>query len=203
MSTWLMGDDRVLPRPLRWVFFTVSLLVLGGIYAATGSEAVQILALFVLTYVVLTVATRRFGQHSDFLEAARHLKPPLGVVAMSFVFLVLWGALIFVAAPDLGLGPWFWPWVVLWPWLEVYIYLAERRLHKDGGAEGWKPMRPLRDSVPAGLATVLLTAAITILQGFAVGEALLTGLLCGFFIFGLSATLIWLWRRANDAQEPA
>jgi hypothetical protein len=177
--------------------------VLGGTYAATGSEGAQVLALFVLTFGLLPAASRRFGESSDLLEASRSRNVPWRVVAMSLAFLVLWGAVIFVAAPDLGLGPWFWWWAVMWPGLEIYTYLAERRLHQGGGAESWKPSRPFRDSVLAGLATVPVIVVITVVQGFEVGEALLTGLLCGCIVFVLGATFIWLWRRANDTKEPA
>jgi hypothetical protein len=196
-----MGGHRVLPRRLRWALFVFGLVALGGSYAATGSEGVQVLALFALTFGIYPAVTGAFGQSSPLIEVARDLNAPFGVVAMSVAFLVLWGALIFVAAPDLGLGPWFWWWAVMWPWLEVYVYLAERRLHRDGAAN-WTPARPLRDSVLAGVITAPVIAVITSLQGFDVGEALLTGCLCGFIVFAIAGAFTWMSRRARDPGSP-
>jgi hypothetical protein len=116
------------------------------------------------------------------------------------LFLLAWGAVIFVAAPDLGLGPWFWSWVVLIPWLEVYLYLAERRLRRDG-ADDWKPVRPTRDTILAGAATAPVITAIMLVEDAGLGEALLTGLLCGCIVFLIAGTFAWMSRRAADGGE--
>jgi hypothetical protein len=158
-----MGGDRTLPRRLRWALFAMGLGVTGGTYAATGSEGLQVLALYVLVFGVYPAMARAFGRPDELTEVLSRRNVPLDVLATSVLFLVSWGALVFFAAPDLGLGPWFWSWVVLIPWLEVYLYLAERRLRRDG-ADDWKPMRPTRDATLAGVATAPVITAIMLIE---------------------------------------
>jgi hypothetical protein len=201
LSAWLAAGDRALPYGLRWGLFAFGLVALGGTYAATGSEAAQVLVLFALAFGIYPAMTRAFGRSDALTELARDRTAPVGVVARSLLFFVLWAALIFVAAPDLGLGPWFWWWVVMWPWLEVYIYLAERRLRRDGGGSSWKPIRPLRDTVVAGLATAPVIAVIALFEGLGVGEALLTGFLCGCIVFLIAGAFTGMSHRAGDAGE--
>jgi hypothetical protein len=153
------------------VVYAFGLAVLGGSYAATGSEGAQVLALFALTFGVYPAVTRAFGQSNDFVEAMRELTVPFGAMAMSVAF------------------------------LELYVYLAERRVNRHGGA-GWKPVRPLRDAVLAGLITVPVIAIITSLQGFDADEALLTGLLCGCIVFAIAGAFTWMSRKARDTGRP-
>jgi hypothetical protein len=196
-----MGDDRMLPRRLRWVFFAASSVVLGASYAATSSEGVQVLALLALTFGVYPAATRALGERSEYAKVARDLSAPRRVMAVSLAFLLLWGALIYVAAPELELGPWFWWWVVFCPWMEVHVLLAEGQLLRSGGA-GWKPARPLRDSLLAGPLTAAVIAVITSLQGARLGEALLTGLLCAGVVLALAGAFVWMSRRAATSPRP-
>ena len=130
---WLFGvpaSDTRVPRPVRLAFFAASLVVLGGTYAATGSAQLQSLALFVLTFGALPVLARRFGRRDDSAEAAQDRNVPGGVLAGAVAFGVLWGVLVILAGTAVGLGPWFLVWLWVGPWLEVFAFLAERRLKR-------------------------------------------------------------------------
>ncbi len=197
VSRWLFGHDARPPRSVRLAFFGVGLVVLAATYAATESEALQLLALFVLIFGVLPALGRRFGAVDDYTKAIQERNVPFSVVALSLAFAIAWATLVFVAVPELGLGPAFWFWVVIWPWAEVLAFLGERRLHRDGGAHTWQPARPLRDSAFAGLATAPCILVITLLQDFDVGEAVATAIACAVGVFGVSGILAWLMRRGQ------
>jgi hypothetical protein len=105
VSRWLFGRSARPRRLVRLAFFVAGLVVLGATYAVTESEGLQLLALFALTFAVLPALSRRFGRRDEYVEAVQDRNPPFGVVALSLAFVVAWGALVFVAAPHLGLGP--------------------------------------------------------------------------------------------------
>jgi len=196
VSRWLTGGRRVLPRGLRWVLFAFGLVVLGGTYAATGSEGAQVLALFALSFGVYPAVNRRFGRPNGLTQEAWGRNPPLRVLVGTLVFFLVWGALFWILDPDLGLGPWFWWWVVVIPCIEVGAFLAERQLGRDAGA-GWKPIRPARDSAVAGILTVPLVTGPLLLADFGPGEALVTGFLCGIIFFAIARTFLWMTERAE------
>lgn len=181
-----VSNTRV-PRPVRLAFFVGGLVVLGGTHALTGSAGFQWLALFVLTFGVLPLSARRFGRRDHFAQAVRDRNVPRGVLARAMVFAVVWGGLIVLAGPAVGLGPWFLVWLWVGPWLEVVAFLAERRFERDGGADDWPPFRPLHASALAGVATVPTIAGIALLQDQSVAEALVSGAACGVVVFVIAA----------------
>lgn len=197
VSRWLFGHNARPPRLVRLAFFGVGLVVLGATYAATDSEGLQLLALFVLIFGVLPALDRRFGAVDDYTKAVQERNVPFSVVALSLALGIAWAALVLIVVPELGLGPAFWLWVVMWPWIEVVAFLGERRLRRDGGAHTWQPARPLRDSAFAGLATAPCIFAITLLQDFDVREAVATAIACAVCVFGVSGMLAWLMRRGQ------
>jgi hypothetical protein len=117
------------------------------------------------------------------------------VLATSVAFAAAWGALTFFVVPR-GLGPWFWWSLVIWPWVEVSAYLAERAYRRNG-ADSWPRKRPVRDAALAGLATVTLIVAIAFVGGFGVGEALVTGAICGAVVFAIAVTFDGLRKRGH------
>ena len=133
VSRWLFGHNARPPRLVRLAFFGVGLVVLGATYAATDSEGLQLLALFVLIFGVLPALDRRFGAVDDYTKAVQERNVPFSVVALSLALGIAWAALVLIVVPELGLGPAFWLWVVMWPWIEVVAFLGERRLRRDGG----------------------------------------------------------------------
>ena len=140
---------------------------------------------------------RRFGAADDYTKVVQERNVPFSVVALSLAFVIAWATLVFAAVPELGLGPAFWLWVLMWPWAEVVAFLGERRLRRDGGAHTWQRARPLRDSALAGLATAPCILAITLLQDFAVGEAVATAVACAVCSFAVSGIFAWLMRRGQ------
>lgn len=199
----LFGPDARLPWPLRVAFFVFSLAVLAGVYAATGSESAQVLALFALVFGVQSLLLERFGVRDGYVEALPQRNIPPDVLGVSAAFAAGWGAAVLLFAPDLGVGPWFWWWVVMWPWIEVLALLAERRFRKDGGAETWRRARPVRDTATAGLVTVPLVTAIMLLQGSSVGAALATGVGCGVIVFLVTGAITWSMHPSHAANESA
>ena len=177
-------------------FFAVGSALLGATYAMTGSEDLQVAVLFALVFVVLPALSRRFGVQDAYMQVLEERKAPIGVLVLSLVFLIGWGALVFVAVPDFRLGPWFSLWVLMWPWLEVFSLLAEARLDREG-ADNWKPVRPLRDCGAAGLATAPLITMLMLLNDTPLGDAAATGLACGVIVFVIAGTFAWLERRAR------
>ena len=201
MRRRLFGPDARLPWPLRVAFFVLSLAALAGVYAATDSEGAQVLALFALVVGVHRLLLDRFGVRGGYVEALPQRNIPLDVLGVSVAFIVGWGAVVLLFAPDLGVGPWFWWWVVMWPWLEVLALLAERRFQQDGGAEAWRRARPVRDTATAGLVTVPLVAAIMLLQGSSAGAALATGVGCGVTVFLITGAITWSMHPSRAANE--
>jgi hypothetical protein len=183
---------------VRIAFFVLGLVVLGATYAASGSEALQVLALFVLTLGVFPAIRRRTRSEADQPEAVRERNPPLSVTALSLGFALAWGALVFAAAPDLGVGPWFWWWVVMWLWAEVNASLVGHRFRRDGG-ENWKRVRPIHDAALWGAVTAGVLVIIFLLEGSSAAEALLTGALCGFIVFAMTAAVT---RRVLRRRDP-
>jgi len=185
---------------VRLVFFPGGLAALGVTYTLTGSEELQVVAMFALIFGVLPGVSRRFDRHDEYTEAVQDRNAPFSVLAFSVTFAVSWGLLVFLIPPELGLGPWFWWWAVVWPWLEVHLYLGERHLRRGGG-EAWKPARPLRDSALAGVATAGAIVVITLLQDATLSEALATAAACGAIVFTITGTFTWLSLRAQQGQH--
>lgn len=143
VGRWLVGREEYLPASLRLALFLFGLAGLAGIYLATESEAFQVLFLFVLVFAALPVLVRRFGVPEEYAEATGESEPPASVLALSLLFAVPWGVLTYFVVPE-GLGPWFWYWLILWPWFEAYSYFAHRALRRDGPGT-WRKSRPVRD----------------------------------------------------------
>lgn len=183
------------------MFFVVGLVVLGGTYATTESEALQVVAVFALIFGVHPALSRLFAGPDEHLQAVQNRNMPFSVLTLSLAFAVAWGAVVILATSELGLGPWFGFWAVIWPWAEVLAYLGERSLRRDG-AEAWQPARPLRDSALAGLATAPCIIAIMLLpDSSARAEAIATGLACGLAVFACAGTITWLMRRGRHADR--
>jgi len=200
VGRWLAGGHKRPPRHLRFVMFALGLLALGGIYQATKSEGLQVLALFALTFGVLPALSRRYGVRDEYTEMAVDVNAPARVLAWSLVFIVPWGALTFFLVPE-SFGPWFSWWLVMWPALEVYAFLAEQALQHDE-AQSWSKTRPVRDSALAGAATSpVIFFILTVTGDASVGEAILTGVLCGFIVFGITAASESLRRSAADSDS--
>ncbi len=189
---WLFGGDERPPRRVRLAFFAFGLPALAGVYAATESEGYQVLVLFALTFGVLPVLSRRYGVRDEYAEATDGANVPARVLVWSLVVVAPWVALTFFVVPE-SLGPWFWWWLVMWPWLEVNMFLAERAFQRDG-AESWRKERLVRDSAVAGAVTAPIIVLIMLADDAAVAEAVITGVLCGFIVFGITVTFTWLGR---------
>lgn len=191
---------------MRLAFFAAGLPLLAAAYAATESATLQIVVVFGFIVVVLPALNRRFGANDEFTTAVQGRNPPLGVVGGSTAFAVAWAAALSFAVTEVELGPGFWLWLFMWPYVEGYRYLAERCLLRDGGAASWQPSRPLRDAAIAGLATGLCILVPTLVAGWRVGEAVATAAACAAMIYVLCVTLEWLdtrgRRSTEDAPEP-
>jgi hypothetical protein len=187
---------------VRLALFAFGLPALAGVYAATESEGYQVLVLFALTFGVLPALSRRYGVRDEYTEATDRANVPGRVLAWSLIVVAPWVALTFFLVPK-SLGPWFWWWLVMWPWMEVYVFLAERALERDG-AESWREARLVRDSAVAGAVTAPIIVAIMLADDAAVAEAVIAGVLCGFVVFGIAATFTWLRRSAaaTDGRRP-
>jgi hypothetical protein len=194
---WLFAGEERPPRRVRLALFALGLPALGGVYAATESEGYQVLVLFALTFGVLPALSRRYGVRDGYTEATERANIPARVLAWSLVVVAPWVALTFLLVPK-SLGPWFWWWLVMWPWMEVYVLLAERALQRDG-PETWREARLVRDSAVAGAVTAPIIAAIMLADDGGVAEAVITGVLCGFIVFGIAATFTWLRRSAAES----
>jgi hypothetical protein len=153
--------------------------------------------LFALTFGVLPALSHQYGVRDEYTEATSRLNVPARAVAWSLVFGLPWAALTFFVVPE-SLGPWFWFWIVIWPWMEVYTYLGERTLRRVG-VESWPKARPVRDSAVAGAVTGPIFFAITLADGTAAGEALATGAAGGVIVFAISAAFAWLRRGAAQS----
>jgi hypothetical protein len=99
----------------RVALYLVGLLVVGGVYAATGSGAAQFGAVVALLLVGRPLARSLLGSDAETCE-------PTGPSPLA----PLWVApvLVFLAAADLVFdpdvfGPWFSGWLVVLPWLEL------------------------------------------------------------------------------------
>jgi len=195
VARWLVPDARP-PRWVRLVVFVFGLAALGVPYVLTQSEGLQLLVVFALAFAVLPAVSRRFGVRDEYMQAAIDHNPPLRVLALSIAVTIAGGTLLLPAVAALGLGPWFWFWAFMSTWLEAYVYLAERSLRHDG-IEIWTPTRPLRDAMLAGVATAPLIFALALLDGAGIGEAVAAGVACGFVVFAIAGTFMWLSRRAQ------
>lgn len=195
-SRWLFGYSGRLPRSIRVAFFLASLIIVGGIFVATESEGLQIIGLYGMVLMVLPMLSRRFARVDEHSAASDERRPPVRVIAVSFLIMIAWATLIATLAPDLGLGPWFWPLVVLWPWLEVDAYLGERSLRRDG-VDAWRAFRPLRDPLLTGVAMVPLVVAILLVQGESARSALTNGLACGVIVALIGYTIVLMMRRSS------
>jgi hypothetical protein len=195
VSRWLFGYETRPPVGVRLAFCLATLVLLGGTYAATKSEELQILVLYALALGMFPALARRVARGDPYWEIASERNVPFGVLAVSFAFGIPWAALLHVVVPA-ELGPWFWWWAVIWPWLEVFGYLAERRLERDG-PDAWKPIQPRRDSALAGALTAPLTLGIMLVQGVPVAEAVPTSAACGVIVFAISSAIIWSMRRGR------
>lgn len=149
-SRWLFGYPGRVPRSVRLSFFVASLSIVAGVYRATGSEGLQILALYAMVFLVFPLLGRRFARVDEHSDALVEHRPPIRTLAWSFVLGIAWGSLVLALAPYLALGPWFWWLMAVWPWLEIDTYLAERSLRRVG-VGAWPLVRPLRDPRLAGV----------------------------------------------------
>lgn len=195
VSRWLFGHEKWLPPRPRVALFCASLVALGGTYAATSSEELQALTAFVLIFVVIPAISRRFGKSLEYAEAAGDRIVPSSVSALSAALLLPWCVLVFIVAP-VGLGPWFWLWLLLWPWLELTVYLATRHFRRHG-VEGFKRVRPLRDAALGGVATATLIGAIMLADEASFSAAVATGAASGVIGFLVVLTFTWSARRAR------
>jgi hypothetical protein len=180
-------DTAHVSPTVRVSFFVVGLVALAAVYAATGSSALQVLVLLALTWGLLPALLRRFGTERPELARLRDRNPPAAVIVRSLVVAVAWGAVTFLLlAPVIGgLGPWFWWWVVMWPWLEVSGFLTRRELARKPEQE-WRARRPARDSAVAGAAVAPFIAGLTLLDGDGVGTAVAGGVASGAIVFAIS-----------------
>jgi hypothetical protein len=199
VARWLAGGDERPPRRVRLALFAFSLPALAGVYVATDSAGLQFLVLFALTFGVLPVLSRRYGVRDEYSEATREMNVPARVFVWSLVFGLPWTALTFFAVPE-SLGPWFWFWLVMWPWMEVCVLLAERALQRDG-VESWPEARLVRDSAVAGAVTGPIICAVALVDGAALAEALATGAICAGIVFGIAAAFTWLRRSAAESID--
>ena len=101
----------------------------------------------------------------------------------SLAFGVAWGALLFVS-PDWGAGLFIWS--VMWPWLEVHTYLADRSIRR-GGIAAWPRCRPLREAALYGGGVAVLVAGVEVASDArllaALGNALACGAIVGAFTY--------------------
>ena len=191
---WLFGPVDPVPFPYRLVLFAGGLVALGSIYVATDSAGLQVLVLLGLAYIYYPLAARLLPrlERDELLDAARNRYPPFRLFALWLLGLA---ALVFLV-PDFGLGPWFWFYAVMVPWGEFYGFLARRELRRHGIA-GWREVRPLRDSVLAGVVMVPLILPIALFDDVSIGDAVFAGILLGLLVF--VASLVF----AHVAQRPA
>lgn len=178
-----------LPWRLRLASGLGCLAALAAAYGATGSAELQVVVLLAFLLFVLPELTLRFGVRDHVREVCRERAVPSRVTVVALLFALPWGALVLVAVPDLGFGPWFWFWVFLWPWTELVLLAVERQLARRGAAT-WpaaKAARPLRDAAVAGACTVPLCFAIFLLQDDGAAEAALAAAGCGAIVFASSA----------------
>ena len=199
MSRFFRSDAH-LPWPWRLTYFLLGLAILGATYVATESDGAQFIAILVLVFVIHPVLANLGGvPWPPYLNTKPPRHFPNDVLVWSMAFACVWGAIVILFRPDLGVGEWFWWWVVIWPWIEVFLFLAERRFQRDGGVETWKPAHPIRDGAFAGGVTAPLVTGVMLLQDYSVGEAVATGAVCGviLFLFGVGFT----WWAVRDAQR--
>jgi hypothetical protein len=165
------------------------------VWLLTHSEAAQFLALLAVFYLPGILAQRRFGTTEREYQAPFDKSPPWRIVALSVVLILPAGTAIYFlsGAIDLGL---FWLFALLWPWIEIYEALSKRdiRLH---GTSDWKPERPFRDAAVAIPVMTLAIAALAVLDGASLPEAVLTGGACGLIVFGLAVFFRWLDSRLS------
>lgn len=192
---WFSSEGLRLPGHLLLAYFAFSLAALAGVALATESEGYGTLLMFVLVFGVLPALERRFGVPIEYTGVSGDVKPPPRAAArmwgLSLAFLVPWGALTYFVVPE-SLGAWFLFWLMLGPWLGVQGYVTKRELRRHGAHE-WRPVRMLRDSALGGVATVPAIFAIMLWDGAGVGEALATGVVCGFIVFVLVVTMTRLY----------
>lgn len=193
---WLLAPAVRLPRAARYATFAFGLGLLAAVYAATNSDTAQVLVLFVLLSGLVPAVTHRFGVHDELARVTQTANVPGRVVLKSFAVIAPWVALTFFLIPS-SLGPWFWSWLVMWPWIELQTVLAERALQRDGAAT-WRRARILQDSATAGAAIWPVITAILLVDRAPLGEAVLTGALCACVVFGMTATFAWLRRSADQ-----
>ena len=174
--------------------------MLGATYAASRSEGLQLLALAVLFFAVLPMLSRRFGRSDQLSEVLRDEVPPLRVNAPVAAFAVAWVTPLLLAAPDLGLGPWFWALVTLWPCLEVQHFLGERDLVRHG-VDDWTSFRPIWHPAWVALAFTAVLVVIFAFQGVPLAEAVWTGVGCGWIVFAIGATFAWLLKGVVPADD--
>ena len=192
---WLYGDDRRPRRALRLSFFAMGALVLGAIGLATQSEAVQLATFLVLAFGAMPAFWRLFGADDGYFALVRDRNVPLRVVWPALAFGVTWGALVLFALPEASLGPWFWFWVVMWPWLEVFVWCVERGIRR-GEAEEWPRFRGLRDVAWLCLSFVPIAMAVVLLLGDPLWLAAAVGIAAGGAGFAVTAAVVVLMRRA-------
>jgi hypothetical protein len=198
LANALMGPHGRLPRRLRLGFFAAGLVLLGVSRVGIDDDAVQVLVFLALMGSIAPLH-RRFARSDDYSDALRERDVPWRVFLTSMAFALLWGALVFVAVPE-SLGGLFALWLILWPWGEVLMALADRDL-RTNGPDGWRRRRPVRDSGLAGLVAAALITAIGLADGFSVGEAILTGGIAGAFAVLFLGTLAWLLRHAPVSER--
>ena len=200
VARWLVGSETRLPRRIRLIFIAFVLAALALAYSLTGSEDLQLLLLGLFLFGLFPAIERKLGEPDDYTRAvAQERTTPSRILALSLLLGAPWAAVVLYAESELELGTFFWLMVLVWPWLELLMLLAERDLRRNG-VDSWLKQRPLRDSLFVGAATVVLITAITLLQGFALAEAVVTGALCGLAMLAMSGGCWWLVKRSYHAR---
>lgn len=195
MLRWLFGDDRRPRRPARLAFWVGGSVALGATHLATESEGLQLLVFLVLMLLAMPAFFRQFGTDDGYFATVRDRNVPLRVAWPGFAVAVIWGALVLFAIPEAGLGPWFWFWVIMWPWLEVFAWRVEREI-ESGAAADWPRYRGLRDIAVFCLAFVPIATAAVLLLGDPLWMALAVGAAAGVGGFVAAALVVTLMRRA-------
>lgn len=200
MVRWLATPAVRPPRRVRVTFAVLGAAALAVTYALTHSDALQLLALVILGIGLAPAVSRRYGAGDSYMDAVKDREVPLRVSALALSCGLAWMGVISYGLPEFGLGEWFLLWAVLWPYLELHFFLAERDLRRRG-AESWPAPRPLRDSAIAGIAVVpLIGVPAALLWDVSVDEAVLAGVLCGLVVFGLARLSAWSHRRARNVS---
>jgi hypothetical protein len=192
---WLFGDDRRPRRPLRLAFAAAGAIGLGAVRLGTESEGVQGIVFLALAFGVMPAFWRLFGADDGYFAVVRDRNVPLRVIWPALAVAVVWGGVVIFAIPEAGLGIWFWLWVALWPWLEVFMWCVERGIRR-GEAEEWPRVRGLRDAAGLGLAFLLIAMTVVLLEGDPLWMAAAVGIAAGGAGFAATAVVMVLMRRA-------